>query len=199
MLSSDPPPAGLPPLGAHCLPILANPRRTAPYEEEPGFCSQLSLWLFGPARALHAQLAFVPGCCGPGPWTPAELAALEQEAESLVLSGHTLVCGIHHYAHKLVALVPLRWGAPRVVCFSGGFRRHLGPELNEEPYRAARLWRYSWDAKTDLAISRRAPDKLPTYAAHNPTVDRLIRGLAEETWPGLRHPIDMLNRSQERR
>jgi DNA processing protein len=81
--------------------------------------------------------------------------------------------------------VPLRWGAPRILVFSGGFHHHLGPDLKEEPFRAARLWRYQFDAKTDLVISRRAPDKLPTFARFNPTVDRLIQRIVAREVPGL--------------
>jgi DNA processing protein len=103
------------------------------------------------------------------------------------------VCGVHNEAHQRAAVVPLRWGAPRIVVFSGGIRFHLGPELRDEPFRAGRLWRYQWDPRTDLAISRREPRKLPTFARHNPTVDRLIEGIAKQTWPGLFAPTDSLS------
>lgn len=190
MLSSRPAPAGTPPLGASPS---HPPPRTAPYEVEPGYCAQLKLWLYGNTRTLHGRLAMIPVCVEPDPQS---LEEAERRAEELVLSGHTLVCGVHNLLHQRVAIVPLRWGAPRILVFAGGFKHHLGSELNQEPFRAARLWRYAWDPKTDLAISRRAPDKLPTYATNNPTVDRLIRGIAEGTWPGLRDPVDMLQREQ---
>jgi hypothetical protein len=67
---------------------------------------------------------------------------------------------------------------------SGGFHHHLGARLNEEPFRAARLWRYAFDAQTDLVISRRAPHKLPTYATLNSTVDRLITRIVNHDIPG---------------
>lgn len=113
------------------------------------------------------------------------LASCEQEAEGIVLTGRVLVCGVHNEFHQRAAVVPLRWGAPRIIVFSGGFQHHLGADLDQEPFRAARLWRYAWDATSDLAISRRAPDKLPTFARANPTVDRLIRKIADETLVGL--------------
>lgn len=87
-------------------------------------------------------------------------------------------CGIHSPAHQNAAVVPLRWGSPRILVLSGGFRYHFGKDLMDEPFRVARLYRFGWDPVTDLAVSRRAPDKLPTYARHNPTVDRLIRALS---------------------
>jgi hypothetical protein len=96
------------------------------------------------------------------------------------------VCGIHNPAHRRAAIVPLRWGAPRVLVVSGGFCFHLGVKLNQEPFRAARLWRYQWDPTTDLIISRRAPEKKPTFALHNPTVDRMIGQITRGEWPGLR-------------
>ncbi len=153
------------------------PRRTAPFETEPGFYEPAGLWLYGNARLVRSPLACVATVFGPEWHSPRELDEIEREAEAIVLSGQVLVCGVHNPAHQRAAIVPLRWGAPRILVFSGGFLYHLGQELKQEPFRAARLWRYQWDATCDLAISRRAPDKLPTYATHNPTVDRLIARL----------------------
>lgn len=98
-----------------------------------------------------------------------------------MLEGGTLVCGVHGPAHRRAAVVPLRWGGPRIVVFSGGFRFHLGEDLADEPFPAARLWRRAWDPGTDLAVSRRSPDLRPRYGVHNPGVDRLIRGLVSES------------------
>jgi hypothetical protein len=168
------------------------PRRTARYEDEPGFYESAGLWLYGNTRLLHGTLAYIPSAAGPNTHRPQELDAIEREAEDQVLSSKVLVCGIHSASHQRAALVPLRWGAPRIVVFSGGFFHHLGEKLKDEPFRAARLWRYAWDPRTDLAISRRAPEKKPTYATHNPTVDRLIAILAKHEWPGLRYSVDPL-------
>ena len=159
-------------------------RRSAPFEEEPGFYEPAGLWLYGNARLLRTQLACVPITFGAPDFLPSALDAIEQAAESLVLEGKVLVTGAHNSGHQRAALVPLRWGAPRIICFSGGFRHHLGPDLKEEPFRAARLWRYQFDPRTDLVISRRAPDRLPTYALHNPTVDRLVQRLVDRAVEG---------------
>jgi len=134
----------------------------------------------------------VPAACGPNHHLPRELDAIEREAEELVLNSKILVCGVHSAAHQRAAVVPLRWGAPRIVVLSGGFRYHMGEDFKGELFRAARLWRYQFDARTDLVVSRRAPDKKPTYASHNPTVDRLVKLIASREWPGLRSPTELL-------
>ncbi len=163
-----------------------------PYEVEPGYYEPGKLWLYGNVRLLHAKLAHVPNACGRPGHSRVELEEVEKDAERLILEGKVLVTGVHNPAHQRAAIVPIRWGSPRIVVFSGGFQYHLGKELNQEPFRAARLWRFQWDAKTDLAVSLRAPEKLPTYAHHNPTVDRLVAMLALGLWPGLNSPADGL-------
>ena len=155
------------------------PRRTAPVEQEPGFYEPLGLWLYGNSRLLDKEKAFVKEALGnPRDKLPQDLDVIERQAEDLVLAGKVLVCGIHNEAHQRAALVPLRWGAPRILVFSGGAHYHLGLDLKDEPFRAARLWRHSFDSKTDLTISRRAPDALPTFASFNPTVDRLVEEMS---------------------
>ena len=172
--------------------LVNPPPRTMPYDLEPGYYQSGGVWLFGNARLLQLDLGYVRGAFGPNRHTSAQLNEVEAEAERIVLGGRILVCGIHCEAHKRAAVVPLRWGAPRIVVLSGGFRHHLGPELKEELFRTTRLWRYQFDPQTDLVISRRAPDKLPTYATHNPTVDRLIELIVQGQWPGLRFSGDPL-------
>lgn len=166
------------------------PRRTAPFDVEPGYHLPAGVWMYGNARLLSGDLAYLPTVLGPPDHAPDELDEIERQAEQLVLDAKVLVCATHSPAHQRAALVPLRWGAPRIVFFSGGFHYHLGEKLNQEPFRAARLWRYEWDKHTDLAISRRAPDKKPTYASFNPTVDRMIECLCKGEWPGLRWITD---------
>jgi DNA processing protein len=142
--------------------------------------------MYGNVRLLWRELVSIEQVAGPPDHAPDELDEIEHITEKHVLEGKVLICGIHNEAHRRAALVPLRWGAPRIIVLSGGFRFHLGEDLEEEPFRAARLWRYQWDKDSDLAISRRAPSKLPTYARHNPTVDRMVSRIAANDWLGLR-------------
>ncbi len=172
------------------------PRRTEPYGSAPGYYPEGALWLYGNVKLLHGRIACVSAFFGPPDHLRSELDEIERQAEALILDAQILVCGIHNLAHQRAAVVALRWGAPRIVVFSGGFFHHLGKNLKEEAFRSARLWRYEWDAATDLAISRRAPDRLPTYASHNKTVDRLIEMIADHTWPGLNSPLDPLTPCQ---
>jgi DNA processing protein len=136
------------------------------------------LWLYGNVRLLDSRLAYIEAAGYRSNHRPAELDEIEQATERLVLDGQVLVAGIHSPAHQRSAVVPLRWGSPRILVLSGGFQYHLGPNLQDEPFRAARLWRYQFDPHTDLVVSRRAPDRLPTYALINPTVDRLVKAIA---------------------
>lgn len=161
------------------------PRRSAPFDSEPGFYQNAGLWLYGNVRLLGTVLVSSSRAFGQPYHTPDDLGQIERETEQAVLEGRTVVTGVHNPAHQRAAIVPLRWGAPRILVFSGGFHHHLGPELKEEPFRAARLWRYQFDAKTDLVISRRSPDKLPTFAQFNPTVDRLIERITARLIPGI--------------
>ncbi|HVT12614.1 MAG TPA: hypothetical protein VHE55_10120 [Fimbriimonadaceae bacterium] len=160
------------------------------YRDVPSYFAPAGLWLFGNVRLLGADLALVPRARGRPDHLPIELDAIEREAEEIALGSQILVCGIHNAAHQRSAVVPLRWGAPRILVLSGGFYYHFGKELRDEPFRAARLWRYQFDSTTDLAISRRAPEKLPTFGLYNPTVDRLITMLVLGTCPGLRSAED---------
>lgn len=57
---------------------------------------------------------------------------------------------------------------------------HLGPKIDQEPFRLGPLWRYRWDPVAVLAISRRAQEKRPTWGTHNPSVDRLIVRIAKK-------------------
>ena len=168
------------------------PKRSAPYDVEPGYYEEAALWLYGNVRLFHQQLCCVHRALGQPRHRPHDLDVIETEAEHIVLGGRVLVSGVHNAAHQRAAVVPLRWGAPRILVLSGGFRLHLGPDLVDEPFRAARLWRYRFDPSTDLVISRRAPDKCPTFGLYNPTVDRLISLLVAGNWPGLRWPCDPL-------
>ena len=174
-----------------CLPNLHDAhKRDAPFQEEPGYYRPANLWLYGNVKLFEGNLAFVAPAAGPDTHTSKELDEIERYAESVVLDGKILVCGVHNAANRRAACVPLRWGSPRIVCMSGGFKYHLGETLNLEPFRAARLWRYAWDPLTDLAVSWRAPDKKPTFASHNPTVDRLIARIALGERVGVLSPLN---------
>lgn len=170
----------------------APPQRLWPFDHEPGYYPLGKLWLYGNTRLLNAEMICIERAFGPPTHSAKELNAIEAEAEELVLGGKVLVCAIHSPAHQRAAVVPLRWGAPRILVLSGGFRYHLGEDLLTEPFRTARLWRYQFDKCTDLVVSRRAPDKLPTYARHNPTLDRLMVMLAQRRWPGIAAPFDSI-------
>jgi len=162
----------------------APPKRTAPFSEEPGFYEPAGLWFYGNIKLLDGRLNYVKRTLGTPDCQSSFRQEVEKEAEELVLRGETLVCGIHNVCHMRAAIVPLRWGSPRILVFSGGFRFHLGEDLLDEPFLSARLWRYQWDARTDLVVSRRAPDKLPTFARYNPTVDHLIERLVDRDLDG---------------
>lgn len=179
--------------GARGRPPVVPPVRNAPFDEEPGFYRDAGLWLYGNVRLLRASLACVHHGSDRGCYTRKELEEIEREVETIVLGGTVLVTGIHHPGHMQAAVVPLRWGAPRILVLSGGFKFHLGEQLDQEPFRAARLWRYKWDRQTDLAISRRAPEKLPTYAHYNPTIDRLIGMIVRRECSGVLFDPQCLN------
>ena len=161
------------------------PRRTAPFNAEPGFYEPAGLWLYGNIRLLDGPLAYVKRTIGALDSRPSELDEIERETENLVLQSRILVCGVHNIPQMRSAIVPLRWGSPRIVVFSGGFKFHLGDDLVREPFLSATLWRERWVSRTDLAVSRRAPDKLPTFARYNPTVDRLIERIAKKESLGI--------------
>jgi hypothetical protein len=163
--------------------------RSLPHSMEPGFYEPGKVWMYGNVKLCFSRLAFVEAALGSPPFNNSLLLDIEREAERLVLQGCCLVSGIHNVAHQRAALVPLKWGAPRILVFSGGIRHHLGIDLTEEPFRTARLWRYEWDPNTDLAISRRKPESLPTYSHHNPTIDRMVREMAEGTLEGFNSPL----------
>lgn len=88
---------------------------------------------------------------------PADLDRIESLAEEGVLNSEILVAGHNRPEYMRAAVVPLRWGSPRILCLDRGLFSALGEELNEEPFAAARLWRYQFDKTTDLAISPVGP------------------------------------------
>lgn len=107
-----------------------------------------------------------------------ELRSIEKLAEEGVLAGKTLVSGHDTPEYQRSAIVPLRWGAPRILVLDQGLFKALGKDLKDEPFRAARLWRYQFDPRTDLAISPINPfgDYHPNS---NRVRDRLVASLAK--------------------
>src|SRR5579871_3250956 len=91
------------------------PRRIAPYDVEPGFYAAGGLWLYGNVRLLAAERAYVSHSLGPSTHFARDLNRIEEEAERIVLGGLILVCGCHNLAHQRACVVPLRWGAPRIL------------------------------------------------------------------------------------
>ena len=163
---------------------LTPPKRTAPFDVEPGFYEPAKLWLYGNVALLKADLACVVRSFGEPIHPPEELDRISNEAMNLVLNSKVLVSAVHNIAHQRAAVVPLRWGAPRILVLSGGFHVHLGSDLKNEPFQAARLWRSRFDPETDLVISRRAPNRLPTFSRSNPTVDRMIQRIVKRDFLG---------------
>ena len=108
----------------------------------------------------------------------AGLGQIEKLAEAGVLEGETLICGHDRPEFQRAAVVPLRWGAPRVICLDRGLFQALGEDLSQEPFRAARLWRYKFDPSTDLAISPCRPET-GFVGLNNQVRDRLIASLSD--------------------
>ncbi|MEO7453903.1 MAG: DNA-processing protein DprA [Fimbriimonadales bacterium] len=113
--------------------------------------------------------------------TAADLDKVERAAEEGVLSSKVLVGGTNTDAYQRASVVPLRWGAPRILVLDRGIFKALGDDLAEEPFRTARLWRYRFDPETDLVISRNRP--FDEYAPSNQKYrDELIVALSDEIY-----------------
>lgn len=139
--------------------------------DPPGF-----LFAYGNLKLLNAQTFAVLSSRNT---MPAGLDLMEKLAEEGVLRGEVVVSGHDTAEYQRSALVPLRWGAPRVLCLDRGLFPALGENLTEEPFRAARLWRYQFDPKTDLVISPFRPEAHYAQKSQNNRVrDRLIAGLS---------------------
>jgi DNA processing protein len=134
------------------------------------------LFAYGNLRVLNSTTFAV--ICSRNP-SPANLEAVERAAEQGVLSSKVLVGGTNTDAYQRAAVVPLRWGAPRILVLDRGLFVALGSELTEEPFRTARLWRYKFDPETDLVISRNRP--FDEYAPSNQKYrDDLLVALSDE-------------------
>jgi len=109
---------------------------------------------------------------------PGALQQIEKCVEDGVLDGEILVTGHNTPEYQRAAVVPLRFGSPRIMVLDQGFFRALGKELKDEPFSSARLWRYQFDEKTDLAISAMHPD-MAYRPSENQARDQLIASLAK--------------------
>lgn len=104
---------------------------------------------------------------------------LEKQVELGVLEPKTLVTGANTPAYMRAAVVPLRWGAPRILVLDRGLFVALGENLDQEPFPAARLWRYKFDPLTDLVISSFRPDD-PFIGHNNKLRDEIVVALADQ-------------------
>ena len=132
------------------------------------------LFLYGNTRLLQAPTFAVLASRGT---LPAGLDLIDRLTEEGVLGGETLVTGHDRPEYQRSAIVPLRWGAPRVLVLDRGLFGVLGPDLKDEAFRAARLWRYEFDPGTDLAVSPFRPEA-DFIGVNNQVRDRLVAALA---------------------
>lgn len=132
------------------------------------------LFFYGNVRLLRSNTFCVLSSRGS---SESELAQIESCVEEGVLNGEVLVSGHDTPEYQRSAVVPLRWGAPRVLVLDQGFFHVFGPDLTEEPFRAARLWRYKFDAKTDLAVTWVSPER-GYHTNSNRLRDRLVVSLS---------------------
>lgn len=113
--------------------------------------------------------------------TREDLDRVGRIVEQQTLEGKTLVTGSNTPAYRAAAVVPLRWGAPRIVVVERGLFPALGDDLERELFPAARLWRYRFDPATDLAISFSRPEE--GAARSDPARrDEIVVGLSQEVY-----------------
>ncbi|MBS1716299.1 MAG: DNA-processing protein DprA [Armatimonadetes bacterium] len=133
------------------------------------------LFLYGNTKLLDANTFSV--LCSRGS-RPSDLDLIEELANEGVLAGEILVTGHDRPEYQRSAVVPLRWGSPRILCLDRGLFQVLGEDLKSEAFRAARLWRYEFDPTTDLVISPFRPEA-DFIGTNNQLRDRLIGCLSK--------------------
>lgn len=133
------------------------------------------VYLYGNQQLLRADTACVVTSRG-APFDAVEM--VERLAEQHVLAGRVLVSGHDTKPYQRASVVPLRWGAPRIIVLDNGLFTALGPELKDEPFAAARLWRFQFDPRTDLAVSAVSPTR-EYHRNSNRIRDRLVVCLSE--------------------
>lgn len=132
------------------------------------------LFLYGNTKLLEARTFTVLSSRNS---YPADLNQIEKLTEDAVLDGGILVTGHDTSEYQRSAVVPLRWGSPRILCLDRGLFKVLGENLRDEAFRAARLWRYEFDPKTDLVVSPFRPEA-DFIGINNKIRDRLVGSLA---------------------
>lgn len=142
------------------------------------------LYLYGNTKLTLAETFCVLASRGS---SDSVLAEIEKRTEEHVLKGRTLVSGHDTPEYQRSAVTCLRWGTPRIMVFDTGFFEALGANLREEPFAAARLWRYSFDPQTDLALS--AVNPVRTY---HPNSNKVRDGLVA----GLSYHVELVNANQ---
>ena len=128
------------------------------------------LFLYGNARLLEAQTFCVLSSRDS---RPADLDLIEKLTEAGVLQSEILVSGHDKPEYRRSAIVPLRWGSPRIICLDRGLFEALGPELKRDAMNEASLWREQFDPKTDLVVSPFRPDA-GFVGVNNQVRDRLV-------------------------
>ncbi|MCW5936246.1 MAG: DNA-processing protein DprA [Fimbriimonadaceae bacterium] len=146
------------------------PRRIEQMEADPPGV----LFLYGNLRLLEADTFCV---LSSRMSAPEALDWVERVAEEGVLDGKVVVAGHDTPEYQRSAVVPLRYGAPRVLVLDRGLVKALGEDLREEPFRTARLWRHQFDDRTDLAVSCQVPDR-DFHPNSNRMRDRLVGALS---------------------
>jgi DNA processing protein len=133
------------------------------------------LFLYGNTRLLETPTFCVLSSRNS---MPADLELMEHLTEEGVLNSEVLVTGHDRPEYQRTAVVPLRWGSPRILCLDRGMFNVLGQDLKSEAFRAARLWRYEFDPSTDLVVSAFRPDS-DFVGVNNQVRDRLVGALSK--------------------
>ena len=128
------------------------------------------LFLYGNTKLLQANTFCVLSSRNS---RPADLELIEKVAEEGVLRSEVLVTGQERPEYRRSAIVPLRWGSPRILCLDRGLFAALGDDLTHEKMHESALWRDKFDPKTDLTISPFRPDA-GFVGVNNQVRDRLI-------------------------
>lgn len=159
-------------IGVHPITVVEDefPAQLESFDADPPSL----LFTYGNRRLLKTK-SFAIMASSKAP--PAALDTIERLAEEGVLGGEVLVSSHNTPEYQRSAVVPLRWGAPRILAFDVELSGALGEDLNSEPFTAARLWRHQFDASTDLAISAILPDH-EKHAGSNRKRDLLVAGLS---------------------